>query len=200
MRRRRTIRKKHVYQIDGKNYTSKALYDTHVKLKEAKKLGIIKSFVLENKKTAGSKYATFKPIIDDNKFDSLMEANYYIYLKTKEHMEQTVQDIVLQPEFILQESFTKNGKKFRPIVYIADFKYVDTKTKQERIVDVKGKETVDFKIKRKMFEHNFKEYTLEVLQFYEPTKTWENIDDLKKIKRSARKARSTTKTKTKQRK
>lgn len=57
----------------------------------------------------------------------------------------------LQPEFVLQESFRKNGKLYRAIKYKADFlvRYNDG---HEELIDVKGMLTKEFRIKQKLFE------------------------------------------------
>lgn len=63
-----------------------------------------------------SKYKNKKVIIDGIKFDSIKEANYYknlILLKKAGH----VIDFKLQPRYLLQESFKKNGKTYRSIYY-----------------------------------------------------------------------------------
>ena len=66
--------------------------------------------------------------------------------------------VTLQPKYLLQEPFTKKGKKYRAIHYIADFEYI---LDGEMVVqDVKGMKTDVFKIKHKMFEYNYPELTL----------------------------------------
>lgn len=60
-----------------------------------------------------------------------------------------IKSFELQPEFILQEGFTHQGVKHRPIKYRADFKvfYPDGRVE---IVDVKGKRTKEYQIKKKL--------------------------------------------------
>ena len=104
--------------------------------------------MFHRKKKEGEKpkYNNKKVIHKGIKFDSQMEADYYDYL-LKKHREQ---DIQIQPKFILQEGFTDNqGKKILPITYKADFMINDF------VYDVKGKETIEFKIKKKMFKKNY---------------------------------------------
>ena len=129
------------YVVDGKKYKSKILYDAHVSFQHAKNLGLIESFDLETGNISSrSRYTSYKPVIDGIKFDSLMEGKYYVYLKDMLRQNQ-ISNLTLQPSYTLQEAFSKNGKKFRPIVYIADFKFLD-KENREIVVDIKGKETV----------------------------------------------------------
>ena len=73
------------YTIDGCNYKTKALRDTHVLWAQYIKEKLIKSFELPQvkDKIKKSRYFSYKPIVDDIKFDSLMEASYYIFLKQK---------------------------------------------------------------------------------------------------------------------
>ncbi len=90
---------------------------------------------------------------DPVNFDSRKEARYYqelLLLKRAGH----VTEIELQPEYVLQDRFTKGGKTYRPIKYRADFKitYADGTTE---IVDCKGAATREFKIKQKLFEKRY---------------------------------------------
>lgn len=61
----------------------------------------------------------------------------------------------LQPEFILQEGFTHEGKKYRPIKYVGDF-LLRAKS-GDIVVDTKGHETQEFKMKAKMFVYTYRE-------------------------------------------
>ena len=184
----KTTRKKtktNEYVIDGKKYQSKSLYEAHIALKQAEHKGIIQSFDLDGGNISKrSRYTSYKPIIDGIKFDSLMEGQYYVFLKEKE-LKNEIQCLTLQPEYVLQESFTKNGKKFRPIIYIADFRYQVVNTNQWMIVDIKGKETVEFKIKQKLFEYKFPDLSLSVIQEYEGE--WLTLSEIRKIKRNKKK-------------
>ncbi|EAD5380305.1 DUF1064 domain-containing protein [Listeria monocytogenes] len=97
-----------------------------------------------------SKYNAKKVVIDDIKFDSKAEAAYYQQLKLLK-MSGEVVSFDLQPEFILQDSFVKNGKKYHAIKYRADF-LVRYKDGHEELIDVKGMLTKEFRIKQKLFE------------------------------------------------
>ena len=183
----KTTRKKTTkseYQVDGKKYKSKILYDAHLEFTAAVKSHLIKSFELDDGVSKKSRYTSYKPVLDDIKFDSLMEARYYIFLKTKEKKKE-LRCLELQPSFTLQESFTKNGKKYRPIAYVADFRYQDTETNQWVIVDVKGKETVEFKLKQKLFEYKYPDLSLSVIQLYGDE--WLTLTEIRKRKRSTKK-------------
>jgi hypothetical protein len=102
---------------------------------------------------AVSKYGNKKVIVDGIKFDSIAESKYYEQLKWLKQTKQ-IKKFELQPKFILQDSFKKNGKTFRSIVYKADFKVYKLDGSIE-IVDIKGKITKEFALKRKLFERKF---------------------------------------------
>ena len=163
----KTTRKKSAkneYVVDGKKYKSKILYEAHLEFAEAVKKHLIQTFALDGlgKK---SRYTSYKPILDEIKFDSLMEAKYYLYLRELEKAKK-IHDLELQVPYLLQEGFSKNGKKYRPISYVADFRYVD-KDGVQHVVDIKGKETVEFKLKQKLFEYKYPDLSLSVIQLYE---------------------------------
>ena len=112
-----------------------------------------------------------------------MEARYFIFLKGL-LSQNVIKNLTLQPEYVLQEAFTKNGKRFRPIIYIADFRF-QMANDQWVIVDIKGKETVEFKLKQKLFEHKIPELSLSVLQEYEGS--WLPLSEIRKLKRAKKK-------------
>lgn len=108
-----------------------------------------------------SKYNNKKVIVEDYIFDSIQESRRYKELKLLERAGK-IQNLELQPHFLLQDSFRKNGKTFRKIEYIADFKYIENgKTIVE---DVKGIQTEVFKIKHKIFEKIYPELELRIIK------------------------------------
>lgn len=108
-----------------------------------------------------SKYHNKKVQVDMYVFDSIAESKRYKELKLLEQVGE-ISELELQPRFLLQEGFKKNGKTFRKIEYIADFQYIEN----GRLVieDVKGKETEVFKLKRKLFEHEYPDYELKLIK------------------------------------
>ena len=108
-----------------------------------------------------SKYHNKKVQVDMYVFDSIAESRRYKELKLLEQAGE-ISELELQPRFLLQEGFKKNGKTFRKIEYIADFQYIEN----GRLVieDVKGKETEVFKLKRKLFEHEYPDYELKLIK------------------------------------
>ena len=107
-----------------------------------------------------SKYNNKKTQIDMYVFDSVKEAKRYKELKLLERAGE-ISNLELQPRFLLQDSFKKNGRTYRKIEYIADFKYIE---KGRTIVeDVKGLQTDVFKIKHKLFEKIYPELELKII-------------------------------------
>ncbi|EKZ4501921.1 DUF1064 domain-containing protein [Listeria monocytogenes] len=108
---------------------------------------------LTKRTSTRSKYNAKKVVIDNVKFDSKAEAAYYEQLKLLK-MSGEVVSFDLQPEFILQDSFVKNGKKYHAIKYRADF-LVRYKDGHEELIDIKGMLTKEFRIKQKLFEMRY---------------------------------------------
>lgn len=108
-----------------------------------------------------NKYRNKKVKVDDKIFDSIQESRRYKELKILERAGK-IKSLELQPHFLLQGSFKKNGKTYRKIEYIADFKYIEGgKTIVE---DVKGIQTDVFKIKHKIFEKMYPELELKIIE------------------------------------
>lgn len=108
-----------------------------------------------------SKYKSIKSEMDGHVFDSLKEKQYYVVLLVSKRAGE-ISNFELQPSFVLQEGFRKNGKKYRPITYKADFKVFNNDGTIE-IIDVKGFETEVFKIKMKLFEYKYPELSLKII-------------------------------------
>ena len=104
------------------------------------------------------KYHSKKVEVDGIIFDSKREAKRYQELKLLERA-GAIKDLELQPVFELQPSFKKNGKTHRAITYKADFMF--TTSEGDCIIeDVKGYKTEVYKIKKKLFEYKYPEYTI----------------------------------------
>jgi len=73
--------------------------------------------------------------LDGIRFDSAKEARRYQELKLLERAGE-IQNLKLQPRFILQESFKRDGKTHRKIEYVADFRYIENG--EEIVEDVKS--------------------------------------------------------------
>lgn len=110
------------------------------------------------------KYGNRKTVVNGIKFDSKAEAERYKELKLLEKA-KLIEDLILQPEFLLQDKFKYNGRTERAVKYIADFKYFDVARGVYVVEDVKGVETEAFKIKRKLFLKRYGEkYVFEIVR------------------------------------
>lgn len=108
-----------------------------------------------------SKYRNKKVQIDMYVFDSIAESKRYKELILLQRAGK-ISELQLQPKFLLQESFRKNGKTYRKIEYIADFQYEENG--KIIVEDVKGKETEVFKLKRKLFEKKYLALELKIIK------------------------------------
>ena len=111
--------------------------------------------VINGKLCNNSKYHNKKVIYKGIKFDSKKEMQRY---KNLEILENTnyICSLELQKKFLLQEGYTNaEGKKRRPIYYIADFYYYDYIDNKWVVEDVKGVRTDVYKLKKKLFEYKY---------------------------------------------
>lgn len=108
-----------------------------------------------------NKYRNKKVIVDEKEFDSKREGNRYKELKLLERAGE-IKDLELQPRFLLQDSFKKNGRTFRKIEYVADFKYIENG--KAIVEDVKGMRTDVFKLKHKIFEKVYPNLELRIIK------------------------------------
>jgi hypothetical protein len=99
-----------------------------------------------------SKFGAVKTLINGIKFDSKKEALMYQELLSLEK-DGKISDLKLQQEFLLQDGYrTIDGRKIRPIKYLADFTFYDNREKRFRVIDCKGFKTEVYKIKKKLLE------------------------------------------------
>ncbi len=110
-----------------------------------------------------SKYRNEKAEVDGIVFDSKAEARRYWELKALEKTGE-ISHLTLQPEYILQEGYSKFGKKIRPIKYIADFEYCEEGSGRVVAEDVKGFRTKEFQIKKKIFEEKYPTIELRIIE------------------------------------
>ena len=134
-----------------------------------------------------SKYKNKKVVVDGVKFDSKHEAEYYLYLKRLKE-EGKIKDFGLQHKFELQPSFKKYGKTHRAITYTVDFAIYHNNGDVE-YVDVKGMETQQGIMRKKMFDYLFDEKLTWVQRSikYGDENGWINYDDLKRKRKLAKK-------------
>ncbi len=108
-----------------------------------------------------SKFYNSRTKVNGITFDSKKEAARYSELLLLQK-NKDISELKIQPKFVLQEGFTKNGMRYRAINYIADFQYKD-KDGKIIIEDVKGSvnfKTAVYKIKKKLFEKKYPELSI----------------------------------------
>lgn len=110
-------------------------------------LGMRASVQALGHKARKPKYSNIKTEIDGITFDSKKEAQRYVTLKLLERIGD-IEDLVLQPKFLIAESVILDGRKQRARYYIADFQYTDLVTGKTVVEDVKGMKTAAYRAKR----------------------------------------------------
>lgn len=113
-----------------------------------------------------SKYLAKKTIVNGIKFDSKKEGGRYATLLLLQRSGR-IKDLKLQPRYILQESFKKNGTTYRKIEYVADFEYFNVKENKVIVEDVKSNFTEKdkvFRLKRKLFEYKYPDKTISIVK------------------------------------
>ncbi len=111
-----------------------------------------------------SKYHSVRTEVNGIVFSSKTESRYYSFLLLLKKAGE-VKSIKMQVPFILQKGFEKDGKRYQPIKYVADF-VVKTKDGTTKVIDVKGSKkfaTDVFRLKKKIFEKKFKKLHLTVV-------------------------------------
>ena len=131
-----------------------------------------------------SKYNAKKVEYDGHIFDSIVERDYYIFLKRN----GLIEHIELQPRYELIPAF----KKQRKMEYIADFEitYIDGTTE---VIDIKGMATETAKVKAKLFRYLYQDKSLiwicRAPKYYqeEHDTEWIEYEELKKVRRQRKK-------------
>ncbi|AYP68747.1 hypothetical protein BpsS36_00041 [Bacillus phage vB_BpsS-36] len=134
-----------------------------------------------------SKYNSKKVTIDGITFDSKAEGNYYLHLKELKTF-GTIKDFQCQPEYVLQPKYEKNGKNVLPIKYKADF-LIYYHNGNTEVIDIKGMETTDFKLKKKIFEYKFPEEIVLICEApkYLAPQEWIELGELKELRKLRKK-------------
>jgi hypothetical protein len=137
-------------------------------------------------KVKTGKFGSIKTEVDGIIFDSKMESQYYTYLKGLKANGE-IKDFRLQPEYVLLESYKKGGRTIRAIKYVGDF-LIEYNDGSEVVIDVKGKETEAFKIKRKLFDARYPDKILQLVKWKNEAEGWVDFDEDKKLKAKAKRA------------
>lgn len=108
---------------------------------------------------AASKYRAKPTWAYGRRWASKKELAYYQKLLLLKRT-GAVLTIELQPSFILQPTFKKNGVTHRAIKYVADFKVL-MRDGTLRVIDAKGFLTPMFRLKSKLFEYKYTDLKIE---------------------------------------
>lgn len=101
-----------------------------------------------------NKYGNKKVEADGYKFDSRLEYRYYLHLMALVQ-KGFIKRFEMQVPFTIFDAYTTSGgRKVPAIVYKADF-VVHYPNGKIEVVDTKGVETADFKIKKKLFDYRY---------------------------------------------
>jgi hypothetical protein len=133
-----------------------------------------------------SKYNNKKTEIDGHVFDSQVEARYYEQVKWLKNTGEIL-SFKLQPRYLLQDSFRKDGVLHRKIEYVADFEitHID---KTIEVIDVKGQILPLFSMKMKMF-HKLYPYKLSLITYSKMDGGWIEVEKLAKNRKLRKKAK-----------
>jgi hypothetical protein len=105
-----------------------------------------------------AKYNNKLTVVDGITFHSQKEAKRYGELLILEKA-GIISNLTLQPKFVLYDSFRCNdGTLIKPITYVADFQYTENEPLREVVEDVKGMETKEFLLKKKLFLKRYPQY------------------------------------------
>lgn len=111
-----------------------------------------------------TKYHSKSVVIDGIKFASKLEGTRYqqLMLLQKAH---EITDLQCQKEFQIFEGYINcyTGEKHKSRYYVADFFYLDLRSKQWIVEDTKGVETDVFKLKWEMVQEQHPEYVFRKL-------------------------------------
>jgi len=107
-----------------------------------------------------NKFNNKKTIYNGIKYDSKREAEKAMELDMLKNGGEVL-DWTPHPRYLLIPRYlNKDGKVVRPCYYIPDF-WVKYKSGAEAVIDIKGFETPEFKLKAKMFNYRYREKNLE---------------------------------------
>lgn len=102
---------------------------------------------------AKSKYNNQKVEVEGIKFDSQVEARYHDQLKWL-LANGEILSFTLQPRYLLQEAFKKDGVTHRKTEYVADFEVLHIDRSIE-VIDIKGQLLPVFSLKAKLFHKRY---------------------------------------------
>ena len=107
-----------------------------------------------------TKYNAKKTTVDGITFASKLEAERYQQLRLLEKAGEICK-LRLQVEMQVFQGYINpdTGEKTKSTHYIADFMYTDVEDRRIIVEDTKGMETADFRLKWKLVQSQYPEYT-----------------------------------------
>ena len=107
-----------------------------------------------------TKYNAKKTVANGITFDSKLEAERYEQLMLLERAGE-ISGLQLQVEFQIFKGYISpdTGEKTRSVTYVADFAYIDNRDNRMIVEDTKGIETADFRLKWKLVQNQYPQYT-----------------------------------------
>ena len=121
-------------------------------------------------------------------FDSIMEMKYYRDVVLPQVESGSIIHYELQKSYELQPKFERGGRKFLPIIYVADF-YIEYSNGETEIIDIKGAADSVAKIKRKMTLYRYPELKYRWITYVKKFGGWVDYDEVQKLRREAKKER-----------
>ena len=133
-----------------------------------------------------SKFGNKKVVVDDYKFDSKAEAAYYVMLRDRGYSFMPIAGkYVAIP---IQSAVTlKNGEKIQAVRYKADFVFYDG-LNIEKVVDVKGYQDSESKLKMKMFAKEYG-YPVTFAKYDHRKGTFEEMSCFESLRRQNQRAK-----------
>jgi hypothetical protein len=139
-----------------------------------------------------SKKGKAKRTFEGREFASNMELKFYKDYLIPLREEGVIKNIIVQPSYILQDGFTKDGRRVLPIKYISDYEveYSDGKVVT---YDVKGLPTSEARLKKKMFDYRFPDRILVWIALSVQDGGWIEYGELSKIRAKRKRERKNDK-------
>jgi hypothetical protein len=115
-------------------------------------------------------------------FDSDLECRYYREVIKEGIKDGSIDHCDLQIKYLLQPKFSKNGKNYLPINYVADFVIYYTNG-EVLVVDTKGLPDATAKLKKKLMDFNYPDLNYIWVGYSKIDGGWLEYSELEKRKK-----------------
>ena len=119
-------------------------------------------------------------------FDSDLEYRYYKEVVKKGIEDGIIDHADLQVKYLLQPKFTKNGKNYLPINYVADFVIYYTNG-EVLVVDTKGLPDATAKLKKKLMDYCYPDLQYIWVGYSKQDGGWLEYSELEKARKQRKK-------------